>query len=156
MNHSEAISHSIEILLWMTVPIVAGFAGWHLWLKRRSGGEGVAAKTARALGKIAILGAGMPMMLLIFWRAELPLGTALLLPMVGLFGHLIGGLAGWGIAAQFDTVTPPDLIGFAVSLIVMVSVTLLTQKIDPPRPITDDRGNIVELKNRVAFIGRHE
>jgi len=26
---------------------------------------------------------------------------------------------------------------------------LLTQDFDPPRPITDDRGNIVELKDRV-------
>ena len=71
----------------------------------------------------------------------------------GALGGIFGGLAGWGIAAQFDTVTPPDLIGFSVSLIVMVVVTLLTQRIDPPRPITDDRGNVVELKNRVGLLG---
>jgi len=67
----------------------------------------------------------------------------------GALGGIFGGLAGWGIASMFDMVTPPDLIGFAVSLITMVIVTLLTQQVDPPRPITDDRGNIVELKNRV-------
>ena len=71
----------------------------------------------------------------------------------GALGGIFGGLAGWGIAAQFDTVTPPDLIGFAVSLVTMVVVTLLTQQSDPPRPITDDRGNIVELKDRVASLG---
>ncbi len=71
----------------------------------------------------------------------------------GALGGIFGGLAGWGIASMFDTVTPADLIGFVVSLIVMVVVTLLTQRIDPPRPITDDRGNVVELKNRVGFLG---
>lgn len=97
MHTSEAVSQSIEILLWMTVPIVAGFVGWHVWLKRVPWGERAAARTARALGKFAILGAGMPMMLLIFWAAELPLGTALVLPVVGLFGHVVGGAAGWGL-----------------------------------------------------------
>jgi SSS family solute:Na+ symporter len=68
----------------------------------------------------------------------------------GALGGIFGGLAGWLISAQFDTVTPPDLIGFAVSLVIMVVVTLLTQRIDPPRPITDDQGNEVKLTNRVA------
>lgn len=98
MGNSQAVAHSVEILLWMTVPIVAGFTGWHLWLKRKDWGERVAGKTARFLSKTAILGAGMPMMLLIFWKAELPLGTALVLPAVGLFGHVIGGAAGWGLS----------------------------------------------------------
>ena len=71
----------------------------------------------------------------------------------GALGGIFGGLAGWGIASMFDTVTPADLIGFAVSLTVMVVVTFLTQRIDPPRPITDDRGNVVELKNRVGLLG---
>lgn len=70
----------------------------------------------------------------------------------GALGGILGGLAGWGIASQFDTVTPPDLIGFAVSLVTMVTVTLLTQKTDPPRAITDDAGNIVALDNRVATL----
>jgi len=72
----------------------------------------------------------------------------------GALGGIFGGLAGWGIASMFDTVTPPDFIGFAVSFITMVVVTLLTQDFDLPRPITDDRGNIVELKNRVNVLRR--
>jgi solute:Na+ symporter, SSS family len=67
----------------------------------------------------------------------------------GALGGIFGGLAGWIISSQFQTVTPPDLIGFAVSVVVMIVVTLMTQRIDPPRPITDDRGEQVELKNRV-------
>ena len=72
----------------------------------------------------------------------------------GAIGGILGGLIGWLVAAQFDTVTPPDLIGFAVSLVVMIVVTLATQKIDPPRAITDDAGNVVELTDRVATFRR--
>lgn len=68
----------------------------------------------------------------------------------GALGGIFGGLAGWLISAQFETVTPPDLIGFGVSLVTMVIVTLLTQRIDPPRAITDDQGNEVPLRDRVA------
>ena len=71
----------------------------------------------------------------------------------GALGGIFGGLVGWGVAAQFETVTPPDLIGFAASFVVMVVVTLLTQQVDPPRPITDDSGNVVELKDRVLAGG---
>jgi SSS family solute:Na+ symporter len=68
----------------------------------------------------------------------------------GALGGIFGGLIGWLVSAQFETITPPDLIGFAVSLVVMVIVTLLTQRIDPPRAITDDKGNEVPLRDRVA------
>ena len=67
----------------------------------------------------------------------------------GALGGIFGGLAGWVISAQFETVTPPDLIGFAASLISMLVVTLMTQRIDPPRPITNDSGETVELTDRV-------
>jgi SSS family transporter len=67
----------------------------------------------------------------------------------GALGGIFGGLVGWVISAQFETVTPPDLIGFAVSLVTMIIVTLTTQHIDPPRPITDDQGDTVALTNRV-------
>ena len=68
----------------------------------------------------------------------------------GALGGIFGGLVGWLVSAQFETVTPPDLIGFVVSLVTMVIVTLLTQRIDPPRPITDDQGGVVPLRDRIA------
>jgi hypothetical protein len=40
---------------------------------------------------------------------------------------------------------PPDLIGFGVSLVTMIAVTLATQKISPPKPLTDGDGHAVEL-----------
>lgn len=72
------------------------------------------------------------------------------------FGALAGlfvGLATWQIAGSMESAFPPDLIGFLGSLIAMVLVTLLTQKIDPPRPLTDYDGNPVELKNRFGSLG---
>jgi len=67
----------------------------------------------------------------------------------GALAGIFGGLAGWLIAGAMNTVTPPDLIGFAVSLVSMVVVTLLTQKVNPPLPLTDDDNNPVALTNRI-------
>ena len=53
-----------------------------------------------------------------------------------------------------DTVVPPDLIGFAVSLVVMVTVTLSTQGVSPPRPLTDVEGHVVPLRDRLGFLRR--
>ena len=66
----------------------------------------------------------------------------------GALAGLIFGLSTWIIAGEMGSEFPPDLIGFCVSLVAMVSVTLLTQKSDPPRPLTDIDGAAVELKNR--------
>jgi SSS family solute:Na+ symporter len=67
----------------------------------------------------------------------------------GALAGIIFGLAGWLTALALESEFPADLAGFAVSLAGMVVVTLLTQKIDPPRPLTDCDGQVVELKNRV-------
>jgi SSS family solute:Na+ symporter len=74
----------------------------------------------------------------------------------GALAGIFGGLAGWMIAGSMHTVTPPDLIGFAVSLVSMVAVTLLTQKINPPLPLTDDENNPVALSNRIFAADRSE
>jgi len=68
----------------------------------------------------------------------------------GALAGIFGGLAGWGIAALVGTEFPPDLIGFGVSLVSMVSVALATQGINPPRPLSDIDGNAVALADRVA------
>lgn len=66
----------------------------------------------------------------------------------GALAGLAFGLGTWLIAGRFDTAMPPDLLGFCVSLVAMVTVSLLTQTIDPPRPLTDIDGEVVELKHR--------
>ena len=72
------------------------------------------------------------------------------------FGALAGifcGLIGWFGAATMGTDFPADLIGFLVSATAMVVVTLLTQKLDPPQPLTDIDGNPVKLIDRVGTLG---
>jgi hypothetical protein len=44
-----------------------------------------------------------------------------------------------------------DVIGFGVSLLVIVIVTLLTQEIDPPMPLTDEYGVPIKLKGRLGI-----
>lgn len=68
----------------------------------------------------------------------------------GALAGIFGGLVGWGISALVGTEFPPDLIGFGVSLVSMVSVALATQSINPPRSLSDIDGNAVELTNRLA------
>ncbi len=68
----------------------------------------------------------------------------------GALAGIVGGLIGWGSAAMLGTVTPPDLVGFAVSLVAMIVVCLLTQHMDPPQPLTDIDGQVVALERRFA------
>lgn len=71
----------------------------------------------------------------------------------GALAGITGGLIGWSIAAKVGTDTPPDLIGFLVSATAMVVVALLTQKLDPPKPLTDIDGNPVKLVDRFGTLG---
>ncbi len=63
------------------------------------------------------------------------------------------GVGGWVTASFLESTYPPDLIGFCVSLLAMVVVTLLTQTFDPPRPLTDYDGSPLELKDRFGRLG---
>jgi SSS family transporter len=85
-----------------------------------------------------------------------PLLAAIIVPFVlcfwwekanrfGALAGIFGGLITWLGAATIGTGFPPDLIGFVVSAIAMTVVTLLTQKIDPPKPLTDIDGDPIEL-----------
>ena len=63
---------------------------------------------------------------------------------------MFGGVFAWMHASVLGTAFPPDLIGFGVSAVAMVLVTLLTQKINAPRPLTDIEGNPIDLVDRVS------
>jgi Na+/proline symporter len=70
----------------------------------------------------------------------------------GALTGMAGGLLGWLVARTMDSTIPPDLIGFCVSLVGMVAVTLATQQINPPKPLTDADGHAVELKHRLGTL----
>jgi len=95
MNASDALSHSISVLLWMILPVVAGYLLWRFCLKMRPDGERITTGCARGLGLTAILLVVSPMMVILFWKADFPLDQAVLLPFAGLFAHVFGGLLGF-------------------------------------------------------------
>ena len=61
----------------------------------------------------------------------------------GALSGMAAGLATWLITMQLWPHLPSDFMGLGASLLVMVATTLLTQKLDPPRPLADSDGNPV-------------
>jgi hypothetical protein len=47
---------------------------------------------------------------------------------------------------------PGDFIGLGVSLVTMLIAVPLTQGLDPPRPLRDRDGNLVELTDRSGIL----
>jgi Na+/pantothenate symporter len=70
----------------------------------------------------------------------------------GALASMASGLLGWSVAASMGSTIPPDMIGFVVSLICMVVVTLATQKVCPSLPLTDIDGKAVALTNRLGTL----
>ena len=62
------------------------------------------------------------------------------------------GFLTWFITAQIAPEFPGDLLGLGVALITILIVTPVTQRFDPPRPLLDEDGNVVELKNRLGTL----
>lgn len=70
----------------------------------------------------------------------------------GALAGMGGGLISWSIAGVLDSSIPPDMIGFGASLVCMVAVSLATQKVCPPRPLTDIDGRPVALADRLGTL----
>jgi SSS family solute:Na+ symporter len=66
----------------------------------------------------------------------------------GALAGMLGGLIAWMGAKAMGADFPPDLFGFMVSAVAMVLVSLLTQEIDAPRPLTDIEGNPISMALR--------
>lgn len=98
MKSGTPVSQSAAILLWMALPVAAGYILWHATLKRRPEGDRLASALARLLSQGAILGAASPLSFLLFWVAAIPVGRAFALPLVGLFVHAFGGAAAWALS----------------------------------------------------------
>lgn len=91
---------------------------------------------------LALTSTVVPSLLMVWWKK------------VNRFGALSAMLAGfvtWLVARSVAPELPADLFGMCVCLVTIVVVSLLTQKIDPPRPARDIDGNIVEFKDRLGI-----
>ncbi|HXX93577.1 MAG TPA: hypothetical protein VEN81_08080, partial [Planctomycetota bacterium] len=98
MSGGTPLAQSVAILLWMTLPVVAGYFLWKGVLRRRPEGDRETSTLARILSQVAILFLASPLSFLLFWVAHIPAGQALALPLVGLFVHAFGGTACRAIA----------------------------------------------------------
>jgi SSS family transporter len=63
----------------------------------------------------------------------------------GALAGMGAGLATWIITMNLWPELPSDFMGLAASLLAMLVVTPLTQKSDPPQPLCDSDGNLVEF-----------
>lgn len=70
----------------------------------------------------------------------------------GALSAMFAGFSAWLISRVLAPELPGDLIGLGVSLLTMLLVSSLTQRIDPPRGVVDIDGSPVELTDRLGIL----
>jgi len=70
----------------------------------------------------------------------------------GALSAMAAGFLAWFLSAWFYPELAGDVIGFGFSLLTIVVVTLLTQGIDPPKPLVDEYGEPINLKGRLGIL----
>ena len=70
----------------------------------------------------------------------------------GALSAMAAGFLAWFLSAWFYPSLAGDVIGFGVSVITIVIVTLLTQRADPPSPLIDASGEPIDLKGRLGVL----
>lgn len=95
---------------------------------------------ANILGLAAII---VPFILGVWWKKANRTGA---LAAMGV------GLAAWIVTLFVAPGLPADFIGLAASLVTMLIVTPLTQKIDPPRALYDAEGDPLQMTNRLGTL----
>ena len=71
----------------------------------------------------------------------------------GALAAIAAGLLTWFGASLLAPAWPGDLLGFAASLVAMLLVTPLTQRLDPPRPLVDKDGCPAVFSDRLGTLG---
>ena len=95
---------------------------------------------ANILGLAAII---VPFVLGVWWKKA---------NRAGALSAMAAGISAWLLTLSVAPTLPADFIGLAASLVTMLIVTPLTQKIDPPRQLRDSEGSPVEMKNRLGTL----
>jgi Na+/proline symporter len=70
----------------------------------------------------------------------------------GALAGMLAGFAVWMIAYRYTPQYPADFLGMLACLVTVLIVTPLTQAIDPPRPVRNNLGEAVELKDRLGTL----
>ena len=95
---------------------------------------------ANILGLAAII---VPFILGVWWKKA---------NRTGALSAMGAGLSAWLLTLFFAPHLPADFVGLGVSLLTMLVVTPLTQKIDPPRALVDSDGKPVEMTDRLGTL----
>ncbi len=69
----------------------------------------------------------------------------------GTLSAMAAGFSAWTLSEWIYPELAGDVVGFGVSLVTIFTVTLLTQKIDPPTPLSDEHGVPISLKGRLGI-----
>ncbi len=69
----------------------------------------------------------------------------------GTLSAMAAGFSAWVLSEWIYPELAGDVVGFGVSLVTIFTVTLLTQKIDPPTPLSDEHGVPISLKCRLGI-----
>lgn len=70
----------------------------------------------------------------------------------GALSAMAAGFSAWFLSTWFYPELAGDVIGFGVSVVTIVIVTLLTQRTDPPRPLIAANGEPIDLKDRLGIL----
>ena len=70
----------------------------------------------------------------------------------GALASMAVGFLTWLLAILFAPGFPGDLLGLLTGLVAMLIVTALTQKSDPPEPLRNSDGEVVEMKDRLGTL----
>ena len=70
----------------------------------------------------------------------------------GALAAMAAGIVAWQMTSLYFPELPGDLVGLGFSLVAMLIVTPLTQRLDPPRGLKDADGNPVELTDRLGVL----
>ena len=70
----------------------------------------------------------------------------------GVLASMVMGFVTWIVVIVVAPELPGDLLGLLAGLVTLFVVAPLTQKIDPPRPLRNGKGEDVEFKDRLGTI----
>ncbi len=92
---------------------------------------------------LGFAGMSAPFILAIWWKK---------LNSTGGFSGIGAGFAAFAIMSVLYPDIPASFVGFWVSLVVAVAASLLTQKKDPPKVLTNADGEAMDLSNRLGTL----
>ena len=70
----------------------------------------------------------------------------------GALSAMAMGITAWLTTLAVAPELPADFVGLGVCLVTMLIVTPLTQKFDPPRPLEDSDGNLIQMTDRLGTL----